>query len=184
MWKSLAAISTMFFFSQIPALATEILPGAQIQVRADETIDVSHWDRGRIYPAHVVSDVFGRGGDVAIHRGARAELIVRQTGPGEYALDLESITEDGHRYVMDTSGPQYNMQQQQHNNGNGFLGAIAGAIAGANGEQVRPRGAEIHVPAGSAITFNLQEPLHVATWGDPGYQQGGWHYHHDQDWYR
>lgn len=184
MWKSLLALSAVFAFAQTQGLAAELFPGTQIQVRPDVPIDISHWDRGRIYPGHVVNDVFARDGDMAIHRGARAELIVRQVGPGQFALDLESITENGRRYVMNTSGPQYNMQQDNYNQGNGLLGVIGNVIAGANGEQVVPRGDHINVPADAVLTFQLQQPMHVANWGDPGYERDQSHYHHDRDWYR
>ena len=60
-------------------------------------IDVSRWDRGRIYPAHIARDVFPRDGDLAIPRGSSAELIVRETGPGQFTLDLESMTVNGRR---------------------------------------------------------------------------------------
>lgn len=77
------------------AKAAEILPGTNIQVRADAPIDVRRWDRGRVFPAHVAQDVFARDGQPVIHRGSPAELIVRQVGPGQLALDLESVTETG-----------------------------------------------------------------------------------------
>lgn len=159
-------------------------PGIDIQVRADAPIDVSTWDRGRIYSAHVARDVFDRDGNVAIPRDSPAELIVRQVGPGQMVIDLESITAHGQRYALDTSGPEYNMPQSSYQSGNGIVGAIVGAIAGANGEAVHPNGGEIRVPVGSLLTFQLREPLHVVEWHDPGYTQGPYHYHHDQDWYR
>lgn len=167
-----------------PMFADVIPPGVSVPVRSDAPIDVSHWDRGRIYPAHVARDVMARDGDVAIPRGSEAELIVRQLGPGQYTLDLESVTVNGRRYVLDTQGPQYNMPRTSYDSGNGVVGAIVGAIAGANGDQVQPRGAEIRVPEGSMITFQLQEPLRVSNWRDPGYENGPYHYHHDRDWYR
>jgi hypothetical protein len=184
MWKTLLVVPAILLAGQFQARAATVPPGTQIQVRTNAPIDVSRWDRGRIYPAHVAQDVFSLDGRLVIHRGSPAELIIRQVGPGQLALDLESVTSEGQRYVVDTSGPQYNMDHAEYNNGSGVLGAIAGAIAGANGEQVVGRGEHIHVPDGSMITFNLQEPLHVATWGDPGYDREGMHYHHDNDWYR
>jgi hypothetical protein len=171
----------------VPAisLADVIPPGMQIEVRSDAPIDVSHWDRGRIYPAHVARDVVARDGDVAIPRGSAAELIVRQIGPGQYSLDLESVTVNGRRYAMDTTGQQFNMPRNSYDNGNGVVGAIIGAIAGANGDQVEARGGAIRVPAGSMLTFRLEEPLRVVDWGDPGYNNDrGYHYHRDRDWYR
>lgn len=169
---------------QFTAFADTILPGTEIAVRPDGPINVNHWDKGRIYPAHVARDVMARDGDVAIPRGSYAELIVRQTGPDEYTLDLESITVNNQRYAMDTAGPQYNMPRDSYNNGGGLVGAIAGAIEGANGEQVETHGNNIQIPEGAVIRFNLQEPLHVVGWGDPGYRDGEYHYHHEHDWYR
>lgn len=165
---------------QICASAATIVPGTQIPVRTDQPVELNHWDRGRIYPARVAQDVFARDGSVAIPRGSYAELIVRQTGPGQMALDLESVTVNGNRYAMDTSGPQYNTEYQS---GAGLLGSVVGAISGGQ-VSVVTRGAEIHVPADAMITFQLQEPLHVVDWHDPGYDHEGYHYHHDNDWYR
>lgn len=184
MWKYLCVIPGMLLCGQAALRADVIAPGTTIQVRADSPIDVSRWDRGRIYPAHVAEDVFARDGDLAIRRGANAELIVRQIGPGQFTMDLESITTKGQRYALDTSGPQYNMPASTYESGNGIVGAIVGAIAGASGEAVEPRGSEIRLPAGSLITFRLEEPLHVVGWQDPGYMRGEYHYHRDRDWYR
>jgi hypothetical protein len=161
-----------------------IPPGTDIQVRTDNPITVSRWDRGRVYPAYVDHDVFNRDGDLAIPRGANCELMVRQVGPDQLALDLESVTVNGRRYVMDTSGPQFNMNRDQYNNGAGLVGNIIGAIAGAAGADVEYRGDRVRVPAGADLTFQLREPLHVVNWGDPGYMHEGYHYHHEHDWYR
>jgi hypothetical protein len=54
------------------AIADTVLPGTEIAVRTDQPVEL-HWDRGRIYPAHVARDVVARDGDVAIPRGASAE---------------------------------------------------------------------------------------------------------------
>jgi hypothetical protein len=139
---------------------------------------VSKWDRGRIYTGHVDRDVYARNGQVAIPRGASAELIVRQVGPNQLALDVESVTVNGTRYAVDTSGPEYNANRA-YSDGSGIVGNIVGAIAG-----VDTRGQTIHVPAGSVIRFQLQAPMHVVTWADPGYEDHGYHYHHEHDWYR
>jgi hypothetical protein len=161
-------------------------PGTQIAVRSDNPVDVARWDRGRIYPGHVDADVYSRAGNIAIPRGAYCEMIVRQVGPGQLALDLESITVNGQRYVMDASGPQFTMPEGQYNNGAGLVGNIIGAIAGAAGANVQYQGDHIRVPAGSLLTFQLQQPLHVVNWGDEGYERNGYHYHHEEDhgWYR
>ena len=184
MWKQLWVIPAVLLCSQIPAMADVIVPGTEIQVRLDQRVDVSNWDRGRIYPAHVANDVHSRTGAVVIPRGAEAEMIVRKEGPDRFVLDLESITAKGQRYAVDTSGPKYRTQNADRDQGGGIIGAITGAIAGASGERVEPRGTEIRIPPGSVITFRLERPLHVVNWHDPGYTRGGYHYHRDPDWYR
>ncbi len=177
------AIPAIFLGMQICASADTILPGTRIAVKTNQAIELHSWDRGRIYTGVVARDVFARDGDVSIPRGSYAELIVRETGPNQMALDLESVTVNGMRYVMDTSGPQFNMPNGEYNDGAGLLGNIVGAISGGQ-VQVETRGNEIRVPPDSTITFLLQEPLHVAGWNDPGYSREGEHYHRDHDWYR
>jgi hypothetical protein len=172
-WLIPAALLT-FGFS---ARADTIPPGAQIPVRIDNTIAVHEWDKGRIYPGRVARDVFARDGDVAIPEGSYAELIVRRNGPDQMMIDIESVTVNGRRYVLDTSGPQFNTRAYE--NGGGLVGSIVGAIAG-----VETGGGEIRVPGGSVLNFQLQAPLHVVDWQDPGYDQRGYHYHRDNDWYR
>ena len=177
----LIAIPALFIGIQVPVLADTLTPGTQIQVRSDARVDVSHWDRGRIYPAHVARDVFAADGDLAIPRGSEAELIVRQVGPDDFVMDLESVTVNGRRYAMDTTGQRFDTGRE---NGGGVVGAIVGAIAGATGQQPETRGGEIRIPEGSLLTFRLDHPMRVVNWGDPGYQQGRNHYHRDHDWYR
>jgi len=177
--KTLLALSIAFGGLQVSALGATIPPGTEVSVRADQPLEVSKWDKGRIYPGHVARDVYARNGTVAIPRDSYAELIVRQVGPNQLALDLESVTVNGTRYAMDTTGPQFNANRGAYDNGSGLVGNIIGAITG-----VETRGDRIHVPAGSVIRFQLQEPMHVVTWADPGYTEHGYHYHHDHDWYR
>jgi len=177
-------IPALFIGMQTAAMAATIAPGTEVPVRPDEPVHVNTWDRGRIYPAHVARDVYGRDGAVAIPQGSSAELIVRQIGPDELALDLESVTVNGQRYAMDTTGPRFNMPESSVNNGSGIVGNIIGAIAAANGEQVETRGRRVWVPEGALLRFQLQEPLHVVQWNDPGYMNGHYHYHHEPDWYR
>ncbi len=177
----LFAVPAILFGIQLSASADTIVPGTEIQVRTEQPVELHTWDRGRIYPARVARDVYARDGDVAIPRGAYAELIVRQTGPNQMALDLESITVNGSRYALDTSGPQFNLQAYE--NGGGLLGNIIGAISGGQ-VQVETQGNEIRVPANSVIRFQLNAPLNVAGWADPGYMREGNHYHREGDWYR
>lgn len=177
------AIPVLFAGLQVASAAT-IEPGTVIAVRPDQPIDVHRSDTGRIYPAHVVRDVVARDGDMVVPRGSQAELIVRKTGPGEYSLDIESITVNGRRYALDATGPQFHMRRDEYENGGGIVGAITGAIEGAQGQNAMAHGDHIFVPQDAILNFNLQEPLHVVNWQDPGYTNNGYHYHRDHDWYR
>jgi len=71
------------------------------------------------------------------------------------------------------------MPRSDYESGAGLLGNIIGAISG-----VETRGNEIRIPSGSVVRFQLQEPLRVVDWGDPGYMERGYHYHRQSDWYR
>src|ERR1700680_1893445 len=104
MKKSLMVIPGLFLAFQVSARADEIAPGTEITVRTNERIDLDRFDRGRIYPAVVDRDVRATDGDLVIPRGPPAELIVRQVGDHDLALDLESVTVNGHRYVVNAPG--------------------------------------------------------------------------------
>jgi hypothetical protein len=177
MFKFLCAV-----VGAISMLAKGIPPGTDIQVRLDARIEMSTWDRGRIYPASIARDVIAKDGDVSVPRSSQVELIVREVAPGQYTIDVESITTNGQRYAVDTSGPQVSVPRDDGSNG--LIGAIAEGIACTVGEQVETKGREIRLPVGSLITFRLLEPLRVVNWTDPGYQQGPYHYHSEHDWYR
>jgi len=169
--KYLLIVTALLVGSQIPILADVIVPGTEIPVRTDTTIDVASWQRGRIYPAYVARDILGEDGRVVIPRGSEAELIVRRPAPGQMVVDLESIHINGKRYVMSTTGPEYNMAEGEFQNGTGLAGVITS-------------GSEIRIPGESEITFRLQEPVGGVTWIYPGYQRKGMHYHPDATWYR
>jgi hypothetical protein len=177
--KGLLALPIILGGIHVTAWAAVVPRGTEIPVRTDNPVMVSKWDRGRIYPGHVANDVHARNGSVAIPQGAYAELIVRQTGPNQLVLDLESVTVNGTRYAMDTSGPEFNANRGVYDNGGGLIGNIVGAITG-----VETRGQAIRVPAGSVIRFQLDAALRVVNWADPGYMDRGNHYHREHDWYR
>ncbi len=202
MKKVLLVIPTVFLIFQFSARAAQLDPGTEITVRTDESINLDRWDRGRIYPAVVDRDIYARDGDLVVTRGAPAELIVRQVGPNELALDLESITVQGRRYVIDAPGEAYNTRNRsgvgsnertaKYVGGGAIIGSIIGAIAGGGkgaaigaaagaasgaGAQTATRGREIHVPVESLLTFRLDHPLYVTDLHDAGYIREGHHYH-------
>src|SRR5579871_3520579 len=98
-------IPALFITTQFSAKADTVLPGTEIAVRTQGPIQVNRWDRGRIYMGNVARDVVARDGDLAIPAGSPVELIVREVGPDRMTVDIESVTVNGRRYVMDTTGP-------------------------------------------------------------------------------
>src|SRR4051794_23461462 len=88
---------------EVRGTATERIPvGTRIPVRVDQTIDVNIPSDGRVSSGAVSEDVMGDSGNVLIPRGAKAELIVQNLGENEGTVDLDSISFDGHRYMVDS----------------------------------------------------------------------------------
>jgi hypothetical protein len=192
----------LFLTSAFSAFAQpgEIPSGTNIPVRTNETIDVRNSTDGRIYTGVVDRDVLDANGNVAIPRGSNAELIVRNVGSRELALDLESVDVNGRRYVVQTNdvtrtgskdGLGENKRTAKYLGGGAVLGTIIGAIAGGGkgaaigaaagaasgaGAQVLTRGGKVRVPAESVLTFRLDQPLYVGN-ADNGYTRNGHHYH-------
>jgi hypothetical protein len=169
-------------------------------VRTSEKIDVRNND-GRVFRGVVEQDVADASGRVSIPRGAMAELIVRKTSNQDLALDLESVTVNGQRYVVAASadvtadgrrdGIGANKRTAEYVGGGALLGTIIGAIAGGGkgaaigaaagagagiGTQVLTRGKRVTVPAESLLTFRLEQPLDIGS-GDSGMSRRGRHYH-------
>ncbi len=97
--KLLVSLPVLLIGLHLTSYADTILPGSEIQVRADTPFTVSMWDRNRVYSGYVARDVYGHDGDLAVPRGSQAEFTVRQIGPDQVALNVESITVNGNRYV-------------------------------------------------------------------------------------
>ncbi|MDP9171690.1 MAG: hypothetical protein M3N54_13825 [Acidobacteriota bacterium] len=186
------------------AFADPIQPGTRIEVRSNETIDVRGVDNGRIYTGSVANDVVDADGRVKIPRGAQAELIVRRVGPNDLSIDLEAVIVDGRHYSVDSRPTERTREAGQGNNGNvgenrrtgeyvgggalfgsiigavagGGKGAAIGALAGAGagaGAQVMTRGAAVHIPAESMLSFRLDRALDI--YEDRGTDRDGHHYH-------
>ena len=177
--KQLLAIPFLLIGFQCASYGNTVPFGTSIEVRTEGPITVSKLDRGRIYIGHVARDVFDRNGNVAVRRGSRVEMIVRQISDDRMALDFESMTVDGKRYTVDTSGPQFHIDRGDYERGAGLVGSIVGAIAG-----IETQGVQIRVPADSILNFRLRQSLRIVDWQDPGYERDGGHYHRDNDWYR
>ena len=209
--KTFAGVATVWTLGlgQVSAQSWQapqyIQPGTSVQVRTTQAIDQSTMD-GRVFTGVVDQDVRDANGQVAIPRGATAELVVR-TGPSnELYLDLDSVSANGQRYAVDAtrhpvangggldvknSGIGNNTETAKNVGGGALLGTIIGAIAGGAkgaavgavagaavgaGVQVYTHGKRVNVPAETLLTYRLQSGLDLGV-KDTGYDRNGLHYH-------
>src|SRR6266567_5521569 len=157
--KSLLLLAAMLLGLQAKEVDT-VAPGTEIMVRTDESIHLRDYDRGRIYRGELARDVYATDGDLAFPRGTRVELIVRDIGGREMAVDLESIIVNGRRFVVAASGTDYdtngrpgigeNRRTAKYVGGGAVIGSIIGAIAGGG------KGAAIGAAAGAASGAGAQ----------------------------
>lgn len=170
---------------------SEVPSGAEIAVRTNDAIDAGEASEGQTYAAEVVDDVRSDNGQVLIPRQSRAQLIVRTVSSGgtvgssELALALQSVTVNGHRYLVRSEdlaqkgkeGIGKNKRTAEMVGGGAVLGTLLGAIAGggkgaaigavagaaAGGTaQVITRGKKVTVPAETVLRFQLDRPLRLA----------------------
>lgn len=168
--------------------AMVVREGTEIAVRTNETIDSTTSSEGRSFSGTVQEAVTDADGQVLIPRGSDARLIVRRvstggtTGSPQLALDLDSITIEGHRYTVNSAdieqgnskGIGKNRRTGEYIGGGAVLGTLLGAIAGggkgaaigavagaaAGGTaQVLTKGKEVKIPAETTLRFRLDQPL-------------------------
>ena len=162
-----------------------INPGTFVTVRTTQAVNIDRRD-DRAYSAVVDEDVwddYGRLSTPAIPRGSRVDLVVRSASDGDLLLDLDSIYAHGQRYTVtaaperietDNARPRDREDTAAYIGGGALLGTIIGAIAGggkgaaigaaagaATGYGVSYRGRSIRVPAGSILTFRLENGLTI-----------------------
>jgi hypothetical protein len=168
-----------------------VLPvGAEIAVRAGETIDSSQTAEGRTYAADVARPVSNPAGEVVIPKGSDAKIVIRSASKGgkiggasDLVLDLHSVRIHGKSYLVDTadlaqkgrSGIGVNKRTGEFTGGGAAVGAIIGAIAGGGKGAAIGAGAgagagaitqivtkgSIKVPVETVLTFRLDKPLRV-----------------------
>jgi len=179
--------------------------GTHIKVRTNDTIDVRERTNNRVYTGTVAENVTGENGSVLIPKGANAELLVATSERNDLSVDLESITVRGHRYMVTAeaydrarhTGVGANKRTGEYVGGGALLGTIVGAIAGGGkgaaigalagsgagaGGEILTRGKAVRVPAETALTFRLEQPLEIGRGAysrDNGYDRDGAHYHDD-----
>jgi hypothetical protein len=183
--------------------ATQISSRTTVAVRTTEPINVNNAD-GLVFHGVVDNDIMDTQGQLAIPRGATAELMVKRGPSSELSLDLDSITINGHRYAVDTVNSQpvgtagsgtssigVNRTTGEYIGGGALLGTIIGAAAGGGkgaaigaavgaaagaGVQVATHGTNVNVPAETVLTYRLDRPLSIDI-ADTGYDNNGRHYH-------
>lgn len=197
-------VSRRYFTSQVEALeflsaeranpravnsrSLEAPAGTELVVRTVEMIDSRSSGADQAFSAIVEQDVTSASGRVIIPERSSAQLMIRQvssggaTGSPEMALDVQSITIDGRRYLVSTedvtlksgTGIGRNRRTAETVGTGAVLGTIIGAIAGGGkgaaigglagaaggaGVQVLTRGRDIRVPSETVLTFRLERPV-------------------------
>jgi hypothetical protein len=167
----------------------EILPsGTELTVRTSEDIDSSSAVVNQTFSAIVERDIVGGTGNVVIPAGSHAVLVVREissggvTGSPDMALDMQSMTVSGRRYLVSTAdlkkdtgtGIGTNRRTAETIGGGAAIGTLIGAIAGGAkgaaigvlvgaaggaGVQVLNRGKDVRLPAETLLTFALNAPV-------------------------
>jgi hypothetical protein len=162
--------------------------GTELVVRTVETIDSRNAGPDQIFSAIVEQEVTNTSDRVIVPEGASVQMIIRQmssggaTGSPEMALDVQSITVDGRRYLVSTTdltvdsdtGIGANRRTAETIGGGAAIGTIIGAIAGGAkgaaigvlvgaaggaGVQVLTRGRDVQVPTETVLKFRLDKPV-------------------------
>jgi hypothetical protein len=181
--------STPSAASMASNMVTKIIPeGSDIAIHTDEDIDSQNANTGQLFNATVTEDIFDASGGVAIPRGSRAKLVIRNITTGgavhtpELALDLFSVILDGKEFRVDTSdvietgrhGVGANTRTAAFGGGGAAIGALLGGIfgggrgagigaaAGAGGgllTQLFTRGKQVKVSSDTILRFRLERTL-------------------------
>jgi hypothetical protein len=164
--------------------------GTELAIRTTETINSRTARADQTFAAQVDQDVLDDSGQVVIPRGADARLLIKQidnggsTGTPDLTLDIESVSVNGRRYLIDasgidekgTSGIGKNKRTGQMVGGGAALGTIIGAIAGGGkgaaigavggaaagaGAEVLTKGTSVLVPSETVLKFKVDNPMRL-----------------------
>ena len=164
--------------------------GTELAIRTTETINSRTARADQTFAAQVDQDVLDDSGQVVIPRGADARLLIKQidnggsTGTPDLTLDIESVSVNGRRYLIDasgidekgTSGIGKNKRTGQMVGGGAALGTIIGAIAGGGkgaaigavggaaagaGAEVLTKGTSVLVPSETVLKFKVDHPMRL-----------------------
>lgn len=170
----------------------EIPAGTELAIRTNETIDSKNAGYNQTFSGQVDEDVRDESGQILIPRGSEAQLMIKQVRSGgtvgtpDLTLDVQSVTINGQRYVIDTSdvvqkgtsGLGKNKRTGELVGGGAVLGTIIGAIAGGGkgaaigaaggaaagaGTEVLTRGKDVRVPSETVLRFKLDQPVRLVS---------------------
>jgi hypothetical protein len=158
--------------------------GTFITVKTTQSVRADQ--EGRVYSAIVDEDVWDDYGRLAvpmIPKGSRVDLTVRPARDGDLVLDLQTIFANGQAYAISAQaqrvegsvGHRDASDTAEWLGGGAVLGSIIGAIAGGGKGAAIGAGAgaatgygamayqgrSIRIPAGSRLTFRLDQPLEM-----------------------
>ena len=169
----------------------EIPAGRTLAVRTDQTIDSETAAPGQTYSGVVARDVSDSSGKIAIPRGSRATLVVRDArsqgrvkGRSELVLDVVAVRVDQRQYRLETTnlvergreGLGANKRTAEFTGGGSLFGGIIGALAGGGkgaaigalsgaaagaATQGVSRGKGVRIPAETVLNFRLEAPIRI-----------------------
>jgi hypothetical protein len=183
---------TLIVMVATPAFAQHVLSsGTEVDLRTDSSIKVNKDNVGKTYTGTIMKDITDQSGRVAIPRNSRAHLAVVSTGSGDndVALDLQSVTVNGKRYMLSSdtqkgaggvggSGIGMNKRTGKYVGGGALAGTLIGAIAGGGkgaaigalvggaagaGAQVYTGRGKAEIPAESELKFKLNQDMNVGS---------------------
>jgi len=140
--KSMWFVPALLLGMQIFASARTIAPGTTVMVTIDHEIDLQTWKQGQTYPAHVARDVWASDGVLAFPSGLQAEVVARQTGPHQMALELDLVAMNGGHYIVSSTGPRFDLPVTGYHNG-------------------RWSEANVAIPPSSTLSFQIQQPVTI-----------------------
>lgn len=165
-----------------------IRQGTDIRVRADQAIDMSSAQGGRMYDGTVSADVKDVNGNLVIPQGSRAKLAVTDGAKAnQLSINLNSVTVNGQSYYISSNtvdrgsneGVGKNKRTAKYVGGGALAGTLIGAIAGGGkgaaigalaggaagaGAQTLRKGST-NVPAESELSFKLAQDMQLSSNG-------------------
>ncbi|HEY4381954.1 MAG TPA: hypothetical protein VGN01_16520 [Acidobacteriaceae bacterium] len=192
MFRQLTQAALVFTFASgalVMAQRSSTIPsGTEVTVLTSTAIraDAAAPGTSQTFAATVGEDVLDNSGRVLVPRGSPARLTAIKESKNSLALDLESITVNGRRYMVQADdvaaakskdGLGKNKRTAEYVGGGAVAGALIGALAGGGkgaaigaavggaagaGTQVLTRGKKLNIPAETRLKFRLSQGLALA----------------------